>query len=320
MEYRELGASGMKVSVITFGCWAIAGPQGKTPYGYGPPNDAESTRAIRRALDLGINLFDTADVYGLGHSEEVLGKALGADRKKVFIATKAGHEWDENGWTQPNLSKDYILKACERSLRRLQTDAIDLYQLHTPPKGEFPMAETMGALTQLQKAGKIRSIGVSNFGVPLMEECLKHGPIHSLQPPYNLLRREVEGAILPFCRLKKIGVIVYEPLGKGLFTGKFTAESKFPADDVRSVHSFFNKDNLARNLELVAELKKVAEGAGKTVGQLAVAWVLRDAVVTSAIVGAKTAKQVEENAGASGWSLTEEQKKEIEGLLQRRKQ
>ena len=310
MEYRNLGATDLRISTVSFGCWAMGGVW------WGKVDDDESIAAVRGALDLGVNFFDTADVYGFGHSEEILAKALGSRRNQVYVATKGGLEWDDKNNITPNNSRAHILSAAEASLRRLKTDAIDLYQIHWPdPK--VPIAETATACLELLNSGKVRAVGVSNFSASQMAEWREVAPLHSLQPPYSLLDRAVEAEILPYCLENNIGVIVYSPLQRGILTGKFTADSKFGSDDLRSGDKGYQGEDFERNLAIVEELKRLAAKASKTVGQLAIAWVLSNPAVTSAIVGAKRPSQVEENVGGAGWALTEAQKAEIEQIIAR---
>jgi len=309
MEYRQLGSSDLKVSVVSFGCWAM-GKQG-----WGDVQDEETIAAVHRALDLGINLFDTADIYGFGHSEEVLARALEGHRKEVIVATKVGNRWDEaTGKTWPDLSRSYITKAVENSLRRLRTDVIDLYQVHLPdPK--TPAEETMGTLLDLQRAGKIRWIGVSNFSPEQIREFLRYGPVVSLQPPLSLFVRHAEVQLLPLCQEQNIGVITYSPLAMGLLTGKYDGPIEFPEGDFRRGNSLFQGRTFERNIAVVKRLKAFAERHGRTVTQLAVAWVLAHPAVTSAICGAKRPPQIEESAAAWDWKLSYQQLKEIDRIL-----
>ena len=309
MNYKQLGTSELNASTICFGCWAI----GK--WGWGSDvKDEDSIAAIQKALDLGINFFDTADVYGQGYSEELLVNALGSRRKDVIIATKVGNRWDENYRIWGDLSKDYILKSIDNSLKRLKTDVIDLYQVHRPDENT-PIQETMETLLSCVEKGKIRYIGLSNQTPDQISEYLKYGQIVSVQPPLNLLYRFSEVQLLPFCQEKQIGVIPYSPLARGLLTGKFTMPVSFPSDDFRSSYFLFEEKTFQRNLPVIQALIKFAENNGRSISQLAVAWILAHSAVTSAIVGAKKPSQIEETAAAFDWHLSQDDLKAIDRIL-----
>lgn len=302
MNTRQLGNDGPQITEIGFGAWAIGGPW---RFGWGKTDDAESIKAIHRALDLGINWIDTAAQYGLGHSEEVVGRALRGQREKVFVATKCGQVWDEKGTIRTHAGAESIRKEIEQSLRRLQTDYIDLYQIHWPD-WDTPVEETWMELVRLRDEGKTRYIGVCNFSVDLLERCEKIGHVQSLQPIYNLLERDIEREILPYCQSHGIGIVAYSPMQSGLLTGSFD-RSKLAADDWRIVHSEkFREPKYSRGLKLVEFLRPIAAKYNTSVGQLVVAWVLMNSAVTSAIVGARRAEQVEENIGGSGWRIASE--------------
>jgi len=319
MEYRTLGKTKLKVSVVGFGCWAMGG-------GWGKRDDKNATAAVGRALDLGINFFDTADTYGLGHSEEVLGKALGNRRKEAIIATKFGLHWDENGSLYRSGSRHHIMHAIEGSLKRLKTDYIDLYQVHWPDLNT-PFETTMKALKELLKSGKVRYIGVSNFSVRQIKQCIITAPIHSLQPRYSMLTREIEKSIMPFCRREGIGLATYGTLAYGILTGKFNRNSKFPRNDWRSGEmledadmwqdnvDLFQGKQFKNNLRVVRKLQKIAGRIGITMGQLAIAWVLSKPAISSAIVGAKRPSQAEENARAGDIKLSKAELWEINQIL-----
>ncbi len=310
METRQLGKDGPFLTEIGLGTWAIGGPWS---WGWGKQDDRESVAAIRRALELGVNWIDTAAVYGLGHAEEVVAQAIEGRRHEVFLATKCGLVWDDRGRVRNNLEPESIRREAEESLRRLKTDIIDLYQIHWPdPNASIRRAwETM---VKLQKEGKVRYIGVSNFDVPQLKQCLKVAPVQSLQPPYSLVRREIEEEILPFCRENGIGVVVYSPMASGLLTGKYDPNRLAPDDWRRKVDDFV-KPKVTRFLKLVEKIRPIAARHGKTVGNWAVAWTLMNPAVTSAIVGARNVQQVEENIQAAGWRLTPEEMEEINALL-----
>ncbi len=307
MEYTFLGDTGLKVSVIAFGCWVTGG------HFWGGVNDDESTKAIKYAFDSGINFFDTANVYGFGHSEEVLGKALKDKRENCIIATKTGLKWNERGNISHDLSRKQILKSLEDSLKRLQTDYIDLYQLHWPDK-DTHVEETALALEECKKSGKVRFAGCSNFSVRQMQEYEVYGRLNTLQPPYSILDREIEKDVLPYSKDTKTGVFVYSPLAKGLLTGKFTEKSVFGKKHARSFDANFKKEKFLKNLKIVKKLKPVAEKYGKTTGQLAIAWILANPAVHAAITGARTVLQIKENLNGAGWKISEEDYVKINGF------
>lgn len=293
LKTRILGKNGPALTVVGFGAWAIGGPW---EFGWGPVNDADSIAAIKRALDRGINWIDTAAVYGLGHSEETVAKAVGGMRHRVFIATKCGMIWDSKGNVRTHLGPSSVRSEIENSLRRLKTDHVDLYQFHWPDP-LTPVEDSWGVMLKLREEGKVRFIGVSNFDVPLLKRCMAIAPVQSLQPPFNLLKREVENETLPYCRENGIGVVAYSPMMSGLLSGKFDA-TRMSADDWRRKNKMFQEPLLSRELAFVDRLRPIAAKYSRTVGQLAVAWVNMNPAVTSSIVGARTAEQVEENVAA----------------------
>jgi aryl-alcohol dehydrogenase-like predicted oxidoreductase len=311
MRTRQLGNTDLHLSVVGFGAWAIGGHDWQ--FGWGPQNDAESVAAIHKALDLGINWIDTAAVYGLGHSEKVVGKAIERRRDKVLVATKCALRWDEKRIIYNSLKPESIVKECEDSLRRLNTDYIDLYQIHWPNPDE-EIEDGWQAVSDLIQQGKIRHGGVSNFDVMQMQRCARIAPIASLQPPYHLLRRDVENEILSYCEEHEIGVVAYSPMASGLLTGKYTLDSikSLPKSDWRSFRNeLFQLPQVEKNLAFVDMLKAIAVDQGKTVAQLAIAWVLRRPEVTSAIVGARSAMQVEQIVPAADWELSEDDLEKI---------
>ncbi|RMH77042.1 MAG: aldo/keto reductase, partial [Calditrichaeota bacterium] len=237
MQTRQLGKDGPQITEIGLGAWAIGGPWA---WGWGEQDDDLSIRTIHRALELGINWIDTAAVYGLGHGEEVVGRAVNGRRREVFIATKCGLVWDDRGRVRNDTRPESIRRECEDSLRRLNTDYIDLYQIHWP-NDQVPVEDSWGELVRLKEEGKVRYIGVSNFGVELLERCQAIHPVQSLQPPYNMVHREVEREILPWCQAHEVGVIAYSPLQSGLLTGKFTRDflQTLPEDDWRRKQTHF---------------------------------------------------------------------------------
>lgn len=310
MKKRKLGQNGPELTEIGFGAWAIGGPW---QFGWGPADDNQSVAAIQKALDSGINWIDTAAVYGLGHSEEIVAQAIKGRREGVFLATKCGLIWDNSGAVVKNLHPKSMRKEIEASLKRLQVDFIDLYQFHWPDKAH-PVEKSWEEMVKFKEQGKIRYLGVSNFDIPLMQRCLKIHPIDSLQPPYSMLRRDIETEILPFCEAQGIGVVAYSPMHSGLLTGKYDP-TKLSEGDWRKKRPLYQHPQVAHVFELIEQLKAIAEKYGKTVGQLAVAWVLRKKQVTSAIVGARTAQQVIENVNGSGWEVSSSDLDTIDNLL-----
>lgn len=309
MQKRKLGKNGPELTVVGFGAWAIGGPW---EFGWGAVDDDASIKAIRKALDLGISWIDTAAVYGLGHSEEVVAKALAGNRDKVFLATKCGMVWDDSRKVRIHLGPSSIRKEIENSLRRLKTDHVDLYQFHWPDPAT-PVEESWQVMVDLKKEGKVKYIGVCNFDVPLLKRCESIAPVQSLQPIFNLLKQEVAAETLPYCRKQGIGVVAYSPMMSGLLTGKFEMK-RVAADDWRRKNPAFQEPLLLKETAFVDKLRPIAARYGKTVGQLAVAWVNMNPAVTSSIVGARTDRQVEENIG-SDFTVAPADMKEIEIAL-----
>jgi aryl-alcohol dehydrogenase-like predicted oxidoreductase len=311
METKRLGNSDLSITPIVFGAWAIGGSGWE--FGWGEQDDKMSVAAIHRALELGVNWIDTAAVYGMGHSEEVVALALRTwPGSRPYVFTKCGLRWDEQGYVHHNLKTDSIRRECEDSLRRLNVDVIDLYQIHWPSDD---LEEGWSAIAQLQKEGKVRWIGVSNFNVDQLRRAQTIAPVTSSQPPYSLVRREVEQEILPYCRSNHLGVVVYSPMASGLLTGAMTREraANLPDSDWRSRDVEFKEPRLSRNLALVHRLREVGEHYGRPPGQIAIAWTIQNPAVTGAIVGARNARQVEGNVGAADLQLTDEEIAEIEG-------
>jgi aryl-alcohol dehydrogenase-like predicted oxidoreductase len=311
MKTKQLGNSDLAITPVGFGAWAIGGSGWE--FGWGEQDDKASVAAIHRALDLGVNWIDTAAVYGMGHSEEVVAFALRTwPGPRPYVFTKCGLRWDEQGYIHRSLNADSIRRECEDSLRRLNVDVIDLYQIHWPTES---LEEGWNAMAQLQREGKVRWIGVSNFNIEEIRRARAIAPITSLQPPYSLVRRDVEQEILPFCRSNGLGVIVYSPMASGLLTGAMTREraANLPDSDWRSRDIEFQEPRLSKNLALVERLREVGERHGRPQGQIAIAWTLRNSAVTGAIVGARNARQVEGNVGAADLHLADEEIAEIEG-------
>ncbi|MGB6743008.1 MAG: aldo/keto reductase [Terracidiphilus sp.] len=311
---RTLGNSDMQLTPIGFGAWAIGG--GDWTYSWGPQDDNDSVAAIRRALDLGVNWIDTAAVYGLGHSEEVVARALKGSSHRPYLFTKCSLRWREDRTIYNSLNAASVAEELDASLRRLGVDVIDLYQVHWPnPEGE--VEEGWETLERLREQGKIRWIGVSNFNAEQMKRVQKIAPITSLQPPYSMLRRAIEAEILPFAQANSIGVINYSPMLSGLLAGKMSVEriAKLPADDWRRKNVEFNEPRLSRNLRLVELLREIGSGYGVTPGVVAVAWTLHHPGITAAIVGGRSARQVEETAAALEFRLSEEEFARINEFL-----
>ena len=314
MRFRTLGSTPLTLSVIGMGTWAIGGTGYR--FAWGKQDDDDSIAAIYRALDEGINWIDTAAVYGLGHAEEVVGKALRGMSGKPLVATKGGRVPRSDGSIEGRLKRASIRREVEESLRRLNVDVIDLYQIHWPDP-EKDIEEAWEEVSRMVGEGKIRYAGVSNFSVGQLERIMPIHPVASLQPPYSMLRREVEGELLPFCASHDVGVIVYSPLQKGLLTGAFSVERamNLPEDDHRKRDPMFRDPKLSNILGLVEKLVPIAEKAGQTAARLALAWVLGRSEVTAAIVGGRNPSQVGETAPAGDWVLTPAERDAVDTLL-----
>jgi len=295
MNTRQLGNSDLQITPVGFGAWAIGGSGWE--YAWGPQDDTDSIAAIHRALELGVNWIDTAAVYGTGHSEEVVARAVKEWRgSRPYVFTKCVLRWDAKGNVSMNFNGASIRQECEDSLRRLQVEQIDLYQIHWPPQDNGRGLEEAGqTLAALQKEGKVRWIGVSNFDAIQIYRAQKIAPVTSLQPPYSILRRDIEADTLPYAERQGIGVIVYSPMFSGMLTGAMTREraAALPADDFRSRNPEYREPKLSRNLELVEKLREIGKRHGRNPGEVAIAWTLRNPAVTGAIVGARSAKQAE---------------------------
>ena len=315
MKTKQLGNSDLAITPVGYGSWAIGGSGWQ--FAWGKQTDNDSIAAIHRALELGVNWIDTAAVYGMGHSEEIVSQALATwHGPQPYVFTKCGLRWDAQGQTRHDLSASSIRQECEDSLRRLKVDAIDLYQIHWPMDDVNELEEGWSTMAQLKHEGKVRWIGVSNFDVEQMERAQAIAPITSLQPPYSLVRPEVESEILPFCDRELIGVIIYSPMASGLLTGAMTREriAKLPADDWRKRSPEFSEPKLSANLALVEQLRTVGKLHDCSPGAVAIAWTLQHYAVTAAIVGARNPGQVDDMVAAAGIHLTESDYMEIEAV------
>lgn len=311
---QRLGNSDLAITPVGIGAWAMGG--GGWAFAWGPQDDQASVDAIRAAIDAGWNWIDTAAVYGLGHSEEVVAKALEGVSPKPYVFTKCARNWDEQGRIQKILKRDAIRQECENSLRRLKVDAIDLYQIHWPEPDE-DIEEGWETLVRLKEEGKVRFIGVSNFSVAQLKRIAPIGGITSVQPPYSLLRRGIEEDLLPYCLENGIGVLVYSPMQSGLLAGRMTPEriAAMPEDDHRKRRPEFNEPQLSRNLALVERLRAMGAGHGRTPGEVAIAWTLAHPAVTAAIVGLRSVEQLEGVRGAAEFRLSSEELIRIERYL-----
>ncbi len=318
MQKRQLGYTDLKLTTVGLGTWAMGGPW---QFGWGPQDDGDAVAAILAALEQGINWIDTAPIYGCGHSEELVGKALKQTKQKPFIATKCSLLWNEKREKVSCLKAKSIRKECEASLKRLGIDTIDLYQMHWPEPDE-DVEEGWEEMARLAEEGKVRYIGASNFNIEQLERVRKIAPVASLQPPYSMLRHEVEDELLGYCAGNNIGVVVYSPMQRGLLTGKFNQErlAGLPLDDHRRRMPEFQEPQFSATLQLVDQLRPIAKRNGRTLAQLVISWVLRRSEVTAAIVGARRPDQVKETAKAGDWKLTVEDIEQIEQLLKERQE
>ena len=316
MQMRKLGNSDLHITPVGYGAWAIGGSGWQ--FAWGAQDDNESIAAIHRSLELGVNWIDTAAVYGLGHSEEVVGRALKDWRgSRPYVFTKCGLRGDAKGEVQKVLSADSIRGEVEDSLRRLSVGAIDLYQIHWPPDPDSAaLEEGWSTLADLKREGKVRWIGVSNFNAQQLQRAQAIAPVTSLQPRYSLVHREIEDEILPYCLSEGIGVIVYSPMASGLLTGAMTREraARLPKDDWRRRHPDFTEPSLSHNLAPVEHMREIAKGHNRFVGEVAIAWALHHPAVTGAIVGARNARQAEGVMRAGELRLSDEEVNEIEAF------
>ncbi|HTW95922.1 MAG TPA: aldo/keto reductase [Tepidisphaeraceae bacterium] len=317
IKTNRLGNSDLSITPVGFGSWAIGGSGWQ--FAWGKQNDADSIAAIHRALELGVNWIDTAAVYGLGHSEEVVAEALRSwQGPQPHVFTKCGLRWDAQGQTHKVLTAASIRQECEDTLRRLKAEAIDLYQIHWPVDDLKELEEGWSTMAQLQRQGKARWIGVSNFNIEQIKRAQAISPITSVQPPYSLVHREAERDLLPFCKQQGIGVIVYSPMASGLLTGAMTRQriARMPNDDWRKRDPDFNEPSLSANLALVSRLCEVGKRHDCTPGAVAVAWTLHNPAVTGAIVGARRPGQVDDVVVAATLQLTESDLADIEAGAQ----
>ncbi len=311
MQKKRLGQSDLEITPLGVGAWAMGG--GDWAFSWGPQDDNDSIKAVHAALDGGWNWIDTAPVYGLGHSEEVLGRALKERSDKPLIFTKCERVWNDQRQIMKSLKRDSLRTECEASLRRLQVDAIDLYQIHWPEPDE-DIEEGWETLAQLKEEGKVRWIGVSNFNLAQLERARAIAPVTSVQPPYNLLARDIETELLPYCAQHNIGILCYSPMHSGLLAGRMTREriEAMPQDDHRRRRPHFQEPLLTRNLALVELLREIGATHGRTPGEVAIAWTLRRPEVTAAIVGLRNAGQLDGVRGATEFRLSPEEIARIE--------
>jgi aryl-alcohol dehydrogenase-like predicted oxidoreductase len=318
MQTRRLGQSGLELTTIGLGTWAMGG--GGWSFAWGPQDDAASMRAIQAGLDAGINWIDTAAIYGHGHAEEIVGRAIRGRRESVIVATKCGRVWEgDSRRIGKSLRRESIFAEVDASLRRLQVDAIDLYQIHWPEPDE-QVEEGWTAVADLVKTGKVRAAGVCNFNLSQLQRAQAIFPMTSLQPPYSMLRREIETEVVGWCRAHDVGLLAYSPMQAGLLTGGFTKErvATLPPDDWRGRSPWFQEPQLSINLRLVDRLRPVAARLGIGLAELALAWVLRLPEMTSAIAGARSPEQVRQTAAAGDLVLPSGALAEIEALLDER--
>jgi len=319
MEYRAFGKTGIQISAMGFGCWEIGG-------GYGSIEETEFIKAINRALDLGINSFDTAEAYGFGASEKSLAKALGGRRKEAIITTKFGVGYPDAAPSYRDSSRKRLMESIEKSLKALNTDYVDVYLIHWPDRA-IPFEEPMRALDDLVKQGKVRAVGLSNFKLDEIKTCAKTRPIDVVQYCWNMFDRRMQSEIFPYCRENNIGVMAYGSLAYGMLTGTFNEEMTFDKGDWRAKRGqllninlfqhLFDADHFLKNLRAVEELKAMAKRYGKSLPQFALRWTTSNPVVSTALVGCRNPKEVDDNVGALGWSISDADMKEIDAIFAR---
>jgi aryl-alcohol dehydrogenase-like predicted oxidoreductase len=310
MDKVRFGETDLEVSVLVLGTWVTGG------WAWGGADEGDSVQAVLKALELGINFVDTAPVYGFGKSERIVGQALKewGQRDGIVVATKCGLQWDDRENIRRNASPERIKQEVDQSLTRLGLDYLDLYQIHWPD-GKTLVEKSMETLVRLQDAGKIRYIGVSNFNREQIMACQSVGLVSSLQPPYNIFEREIEGEVLPFCHANGIATMAYGGLCRGLLTGKFNGDEKFPRGDLRRADPKFKPDRFKQYVKGVNQLKKLAAKYHKSVAQFALRWALQQLGITTVLAGARTAAQVEENVGVAGWQITPEDLAGVDNIL-----
>ena len=318
MEYRQFGETGIKISAVGIGCWEIGG-------GYGSIEETEFIKAVGRALDQGINSFDTAEAYGFGASEKSLAKALGARRKEAVITTKFGVGYPD----APNYrdsTRKRVMESIEKSLKNLDTDYVDVYLIHWPDRN-VPFEEPMRALDELVKQGKVRAVGLSNFKLAEIERCMQARRVDVVQYCWNMFDRRMQKEIFPYCRDHRVGVMAYGSLAYGVLTGTMSEEMDFGSDDWRSrcgrlgninlFQHLFGPDHFLKNLRAVEELKPLAQRYGKTLPQFALRWTLSNPVISTALVGCRNEREVNDNVGAVGWNISDADMKEIDAIFAR---
>ena len=311
MEYKRLGLTNLEISRIGFGCWAIGG------HGYGSVDDQESIKAIQKALDIGVNFFDTADVYGFGHSEEILSKALGSQRDKVVVATKFGVAWDEKGNTFKDCSAERVVEALEASLTRLKMDCIPLYQIHWYDD-KTPISEVMGTLEKCRDAGKILHIGCCNFSKDLILRASNINRVESYQCLYNLAKRQNENIIKHSSEELGMNVLAYGVIGRGVFSAKYNKSSEFGENDTRVKDPNFHGVQYDKHILIAGQLSEIGKKYGKSAAQVGIRWALENSNVTCAITGSKTPEQVYENVGSVGWALDQNDMGLIDSVVSRK--